>query len=50
MLSSTFQLRTYDWNKPPKRITLGKLVTEVGKLIQLFIDVRLHALLYRVTC
>lgn len=44
-LSPTFQVCTYDGCNPPKRISLARLATEVGKAIQQFIEVRHRALL-----
>jgi len=44
------QLRTYDWCKPPKRITLSKLALEVAKNVQKFIEVRPHTPLSRIVC
>ena len=41
------QLRTYDWRRPPQRITLAKLATEICKIIKQVVEVRLHTPLGR---
>jgi len=36
--SQDSQLRTYDWRRPPQKIPLDKLATEVGKHIRQFVE------------
>jgi len=36
--SKEYQLRTVDWHDPPRKITLGKLSTEVAKHVTRFVE------------
>ena len=48
--TQNFQLRTYDWDKPPRKVRLSKLATDVSKIVQRLIEVRFHALLAPISC